>query len=194
MEKKLVARLNEVGQEVGYPIVVFKNGQYRSFEEGIDSGEIAMILYGPLPADCTFTEFSCGGEDDRKMWRQLFPNRSSVKDAVLTVPEQMKLITYGILPAAGTHQREVRAVLSCFNCSASPNSLLFYVVLNLRVAAPCLFCPIQGVFYHIAQALRRDKPPKKRRQLAIKPFNNGGLLQRAGAASILFFCFCNKFK
>ena len=95
MEKKLVARLNEVGQEVGYPIVVFKNGQYQPFKEGVDMEEVAMILYGPLPLDCTFTEFSCGGEDDRKMWRQLFPNRSSVKDAVLTVPEQLKLITYG---------------------------------------------------------------------------------------------------
>lgn len=95
MEKKLVARLNEVGQEVGYPIVVFKNGQYQPFKEGVDMEEVAMILYGPLPLDCTFTEFSCGGEDDKLMWKHLFPNRPTAKDAVLTVPEQLKLITYG---------------------------------------------------------------------------------------------------
>ena len=95
MGKKLVARLNEVGQEVGYPLVVFKNGQYQPLKEGLDMEDVAMILYAPLPADCTFTEFSCGGEDGRLVWRQLFPNRQTTKDAVLTLSEQLKLITYG---------------------------------------------------------------------------------------------------
>ncbi len=95
MENELVNRLNEVGQEVGYPVVVLKNGQYQPFREGIDEGQIAMVIYGPLPSDCTFTEFFCSGEDDRLVWKQMFPKRSVVNDTVLTIPEQLKLVTYG---------------------------------------------------------------------------------------------------
>ena len=91
MENELVNRLNEVGQEVGYPVVVLKNGQYQPFREGIDEGQIAMVIYGPLPSDCTFTEFFCSGEDDRLVWKQMFPKRSVVNDTVLTIPEQLKL-------------------------------------------------------------------------------------------------------
>ena len=95
MEKKLVARLNEIGQEIGYPYQVLKNGQYQVFDEGANSGDVSVVVYGPLPLSSRLVEMKKISENERKVWADLFPNRVEVKDAVLTDEEEMKLISFG---------------------------------------------------------------------------------------------------
>ena len=45
MEKKLVARLNEIGQEIGYPYQVLKNGQYQVFDETANPNDETLPMW-----------------------------------------------------------------------------------------------------------------------------------------------------
>lgn len=95
MEKKLVARLNEIGQEIGYPYQVLKNGQYQVFDENANGGDVAVVVYGPIASSSRLVEMKKISEDDRKVWAELFPEKKEADDAVLTDDEQMKLIIFG---------------------------------------------------------------------------------------------------
>ena len=95
MEKKLVARLNEIGQEIGYPYQVLKNGQYQVFDENANAEDVVVVVYGPVPLSSRLVEMKKISEDDRKVWAQLFPNRKEADDAFLSDEEQMKLIIFG---------------------------------------------------------------------------------------------------
>ena len=95
MEKNLITRLNEIGLEVGYPYEVLKNGQYRKQSNKINDDEVAMVVFGSIQNDSVLSELSPIDDDDRKVWSQLFPNRPSVKNAVLTQQELSQLILFG---------------------------------------------------------------------------------------------------
>ena len=95
MEKKLVARLNEIGQEIGYPYQVLKNGQYQVFDENANAVDVVVVVYGPVPLSSRLVEMKKISEDDRKVWAQLFPYRKEADDAVLSDEEQMRLIIFG---------------------------------------------------------------------------------------------------
>ena len=95
MEKKLVARLNEIGQEIGYPYQVLKNGQYQVFDEKTNAEDVVMVVNGPIPISSRLVEMKKISEDERKVWSELFPNKPEVDEAVLTDDEQMKLIIFG---------------------------------------------------------------------------------------------------
>ena len=95
MEKKLIARLNEIGLEVGYPYEVLKNGQCRKSTPDNDKDDVAMVVYDKLQNDSLLSELSPEDEDKKLVWSQLFPRRPSVKDAVLTQQEFAQLILFG---------------------------------------------------------------------------------------------------
>ncbi|MBQ8750070.1 MAG: hypothetical protein IJZ30_00330 [Alphaproteobacteria bacterium] len=95
MEKKLIARLNEIGLEVGYPYEVLKNGQYRKTDTQGINDDVALVVYGPVQTDCILSEMAPMEDNKRQVWSQLFPKRPSLKDAVLTQQELSKLILFG---------------------------------------------------------------------------------------------------
>ncbi len=95
MEKKLVARLNEIGQEIGYPYQVLKNGQYQVFDENTNLSDVVMVVSGPIPLSSCLVEMKEMSENERKVWADLFPSRKEASDAFLTDDEEMKLIIFG---------------------------------------------------------------------------------------------------
>ncbi|MBR5599073.1 MAG: hypothetical protein IKW39_03435 [Alphaproteobacteria bacterium] len=96
MEKKLVARLNEIGQEIGFPYQILKSGQYQPFDAEVDNSEVSMVVYSPIPMSSRLMEMKKISEDERMVWNELFPNRKDADaDAVLSDEEQMKLIIFG---------------------------------------------------------------------------------------------------
>ncbi len=95
MEKKLIARLNEIGLEIGYPYEVLKNGQYRKANCADDKEDVALIVCNSIQPESLLSEMYPDNRDKKLVWSQLFPNRPSLKDAVLTQQELTQLIMFG---------------------------------------------------------------------------------------------------
>lgn len=93
MVKDLVVRLNEIGQEIGYPYQILKNGEYRPYVD--DDSEVTVVVYGVLPEWCMLSDLRDVSEAERLEWKALFPYYLEDRRVDLTLQEEMKLIMYG---------------------------------------------------------------------------------------------------
>ena len=93
MVKDLVVRLNEIGQEIGYPYQILKNGEYRPYVD--DGSEVAIVVYEALPEWCMLSDLQDVTDAKRLEWKKLFPYYLEDRRVDLTLQEEMKLIMYG---------------------------------------------------------------------------------------------------